>query len=324
MALAKQMALTIQACIMVIAVSLFLVSCTSFGTGRTGPRPIADFRVGSDGARIQFMPNLPPPRLYDDQPFDVLIRVWNVGAENVGGSNDRIYLSGFDPSIITGLSAFGQPIPKLEGKTQYNLEGTFDYVSFKGTIRNLKSLNVDRYPVSPLLATACYQYKTVSSENVCIDPDPFSTSAKTKACVSRPASAGTQGAPIAVQRIDVEPSTSRSRFQIDIANVGGGDVFLPGAVYSTKCSPFDPRGLEFSEVDRVRLDRMEVAGTSITPSCRPVDSQGFIRLINGRATIVCEYVSSGQGSAFVTPLITELRYGYRRTASTSVDILPSR
>ena len=75
---------------------------------------------------------------------------------------------------------------------------------------------------------------------------------------------------------------------------------------------------------RVRLDRMEVAGASIVPSCRPVDSQGFVRLINGRATIVCEYSSQGKGAAFVTPLITELSYGYRRTAGTSVEILPSR
>lgn len=307
-----------------LIVMLVVTSCTSIGGKRTGPRPIAEFRVGSEGLRVQFMPNLPPPRLYDDQPFDVLMKVWNMGAENVGGSNDRIYLSGFDPSIVTGLSSFGQPIPKLEGKTQFNLEGTFDYVSFKGTIRNLKSLNVDRYPVSPLLATACYQYKTVSSENVCIDPDPFSPAAKTKACIPRPTTGGTQGAPVAVQRIDIEPSTGRSRFQVDIANVGGGDVFLPGAVYANKCSPFDPRGLDFSEVDRVRLDRMEVAGTSIAPSCRPVDSQGFIRLIGGRATVVCEYVSSGQGSAFVTPLITELSYGFRRTVSTNVEIFPSR
>ena len=242
----------------------------------------------------------------------------------MGGANDRIYLSGFDPSIVTGLSAFGAPIPKLEAKTQFNLDGSFDFVSFKGTIRNLKSLHVDRYPVAPLLATVCYQYKTISSENVCIDPDPFSPAAKTKACIARSTSGGTQGAPVAVQAINLEPSTGRTRFQVDIANVGGGEVFLPGAVYLSKCSPYDPRGIEFNEIDRVRLDRMEVAGTSIAPSCRPVDSQGFVRLISGRATLACEYVSTGSGAAFVTPLITELSYGYRRTTSTNVEILPSR
>lgn len=310
--------------VLVISIVITIGSCTQFGGRKTGPRPISEFRVGSEGLRIQFMPNLPPPRLYDDQPFDVLLKVWNVGAENVGGANDRLYLSGFDPSIITGLSAFGQPIPKLEGKTQFNLDGTFDYTAFKGTIRSLKALNVDRYPITPLLATACYQYKTVSSANVCIDPDPFSTGAKTKACIPKPTSGGSQGAPVAVQRIDLEPSTGRTRFQIDIANVGAGDLFLPGAVYLNKCSPFDPKGLDFSEIDRVRLDRMEVSGASITPSCRPVDSQGFIRLISGRATVVCEFISSGQGSAFVTPLITELTYGYRRTVSTNVEIFPSR
>ena len=308
----------------VLACLILLSSCTGWYGGKSSNRPTAEFRTGPEGVRVQYMPNLPPPRLYDDQPFDVLLKVWNVGAENVGGSNDRIYLSGFDPSIITGLNANGAPIPKLEGKTQYNLQGTFDYVSFKGVLRNLKSLNVDRYPVSPLLATTCYQYKTSSSENVCIDPDPFSTGAKTKACIPHATSAGTQGAPVAVQSINLEPSSGRTRFQIDVANVGGGDVFLPGAVYLNKCSPYDPKGLEFNEVDRVRLDRMEVAGASIVPSCRPVDSQGFIRLINGRATIVCEYSSQGKGAAFVTPLITELSYGYRRTAGTSVEILPSR
>lgn len=305
---------------------LSLMSCQGgiYGGGKSQPRPTAEYRVGSEGVRILFMPNLPPPRLFDDQPFDVLIKVWNVGAENVGGSSDRVYISGFDPSIITGISAFGQPIPKMEGKTQFNMDGTFDYVSFKGVIRNLKALNVDRYPVSPLLGTVCYQYKTVSSENVCIDPDPFSPASKTKPCIAKATSGGTQGAPVAVGGIYLEPSTGRTRFQIDISNVGGGDVFMPGAVYLNKCSPYDPRGIEFDEVDRVRLDRMEVAGTSITPSCKPVDSQGYIRLVNGKATIACEYVSPSTGSAFVTPLITELSYGYRRTMPTSVEILPSR
>lgn len=308
-----------------VAAMLLLVSaCTSLGGRRAGPRPIGEFRVGSEGIRLQFMPNLPPPRLYDDQPFDALLKVWNIGSENVGGANDRVYISGFDPSIVTGISSFGASIPRLEGKTQFNLEGTFDYVAFKGTLRNLKALNVDRYSIAPLLATTCYQYKTVSSENVCIDPDPFSMTVKTKPCIPKPTTGGTQGAPVAVQRIDVEPSTGRTRFQVDIANVGAGDVFLPGAVYLNKCSPYDPRGLEFTEVDRIRLDRMEVAGTSIAPSCRPVDSQGFMRLINGKATVVCEYVASGQGAAFVTPLITELSYGYRKIASVNTEILPSR
>lgn len=309
-----------------VLVLITLSSCQGgmFGGGQAQPRPTAEFRTGSEGVRIQFMPNIPPSRLFDDQPFDVLMKVWNVGASGVGGANDRVYISGFDPSIVTGISAFGQPIPRLEGKTQFNLDGTFDYVSFKGVLRNLKSLNVDRYPVSPLLATVCYQYKTVSSENVCIDPDPFSPSARTRPCVPKSTSGGSQGAPVAVQGISLEPSTGRTRFQVDISNVGGGEVFLPGAVYLNKCSPYDPRGLEFDEVDRVRLDRMEVAGTSIAPSCRPVDSQGFIRLVNGRATLACEYVSPSVGSAFVTPLITEISYGYRRTASTSIEILPSR
>ena len=134
---------------------------------------------------------------------------------------------------------------------------------------------------------------------------------------------GSQGGPIAVSGTTVEPSPGRTRFRIDITNSGGGLVYKFGPEFSQKCSPYDQKGLMYNEIDAIRLDRVEIAGTNILPSCKPLD-QGFVRLYSGRGSITCEYVSQRTAAAFVTPLLVELSYGYQQTLQTSVEIDYSR
>lgn len=304
-----------------LCVLLLFAACQ--GAGTSSNRGNEDFRTGTTGLMMQFMPNLPPVRAYDDQDFNVQLKVSNLGAANVGGANDRIYLSGFDPSIVTGISSYGEPIPSLEGKTQFNVQGSYGFVSFKGVPRALSSKKIDWYPFK-MIATMCYNYQTIAQGNVCIDPDPFSTTLKQKACAPTTTSmGGSQGGPIAVSSVTVEPSPGRSRFRLSITNSGGGIVYRFGPEYSAKCSPYDQRGLLYNEIDMVRVDRVEIAGTNILPSCKPLE-QGFVRLYNGQGTLTCEYNAPRTAAAFVTPLLVDLSYGYQQTLQTSVEIISSR
>ena len=129
------------------------------------------YRTGTQGLELRFAQNLPPSRLFDTEPFGAVVEIENRGAYTVGGPGDKIYLSGYDPSIITGILEYGEDIPPTEGKTQFVTQGGVDAVGFKGTIAPLRPRNIDRYPVR-LLATACYGYQTIAAAPVCIDPNP--------------------------------------------------------------------------------------------------------------------------------------------------------
>lgn len=304
--------------LLILGMLLFIAGCAQ-GETREERGP-AEFRVGTEGLWLWFEPNLPPAWIYDDQPLEVMVRVENRGAYGIGSAGDKLYLSGFDPTIITGISTFGEQIPLLEGKSQYG-EGELDAVAFRATIRDLASKHIDVYETR-LLVTGCYGYQTIATSNICIDPDPYSISAKQKVCTPQDASVGSgQGAPIAISGIDVEPGKGRTRFRIRITNVGRGDAFKPGTGYLNKCSPYDSQGLSYDEVNYVRLDDVSVAGRSITSSCKPSFD---IRLIAGGATIYCELSGIASGSAFISPMTVRLSYGYRYSIFRDLDLRASR
>ena len=268
--------------IILLILSVMISSCI------TGPQQAGKdktdlttaYRTGTQGLSLSFAQNLPPTRLFDTEPFSAVIEIENKGAYTVGGPGDKIYLSGFDPSIITGILEWGENIPNIEGKTQFITQSGMDVVSFKGTISPLSPRNIDKYPVR-MLATACYAYKTVATAAVCIDPNPYAVTTRQKICTPGPVSlGGGQGAPIAVYQVEVDPSPDKTRFKIHIQNVGGGDVFRSGSDRLQKCSPFTA-GLDFDEIDYVELRDVVVSGVSIKPTCRPLDDN-HIRLSNGR------------------------------------------
>jgi len=299
--------------ILIVFVLLLLVACVP-GRREKG-QEVETFRTGSQGLQLQFVQNLPPLKTYDTEDFNAMLEIKNVGAHDVGAAGDRVYISGFDTNIITGIPFTGNTI-RIEGKDQFNIQGGFDTTAFKGIVRRLTT---DVYPFN-LVATACYAYETQASANVCIDPDPYSPTVKTKACAPQNVAIGTQAAPVAVNSVEVDARPQKTVFKIQLANVGGGDVFRFGGNYLTKCSPYDPRGLAYDEVDYVQLTDVIVSGVSIKRSCKPLD-QDHIRLTGGKGIVVCEFANIRSNAAYTTPLTIVLRYGYRNQVQQRVEII---
>lgn len=303
--------------VLAVFLLLALMSCTSGSTSEPVP---TDFRTGTNGLRLNFVPNLPPPRLFDREPLNVMIEVENLGTSSVGGPGDTIYLSGFDPTIITGINRYGQRIPPIEGRGPYMPQGGIDTVNFMATVQSLAGRRIDKYnPV--ILATACYNYETLASAQVCIDPDPYAPTRTERICTPSNVGLGSQGAPIAVSSVEVTPSPGKTRFKIDIQNTGGGDVFRSGSRYLEKCNPYNP-GLTFNEVDFVEVLDVAVSDISIRESCKPLDDEGHIRLTNGQGSLFCEFDGAFGNSPYITPLNVILRYGYRQSIAAQVEIRP--
>lgn len=294
---------------------LVLASCGAPAVSKDQQSFVQEFRRGSEGLALRFTQNLPPYKMFSGEDLAAVLEVENRGTYTIGGPGDRIYLTGFDPGIIAGISPAGEQLPLLEGRTQFIQQGGFDVVSFRAQTRVLQ----DRYPVR-LLATACYGYETVATANVCIDPDPYSPTIRQRVCVPQNVALGSgQGAPVAVNMIEMDASPGRTRFKIHITNVGGGEVFRSGGLMLNKCAP--PGAFEFDEIGYVEVADVIVSGASVRGSCRPLD-RGHMRLTNNRGVVYCEFDLPRGNSAYVTPMTVVLRYGYRQGLFHDMEILP--
>lgn len=261
----------------------------------------------------------------------------------------RIYLSGFDTSIISfntidlkGQSsqkfyAFENHEPELHGKSNINPNGGSDIASFKGTI-DMGKLNVESYEPS-ILATACYKYYTIAGPSVCIDPDPYSTMKQKKVCEIRSTTLTGQGAPISVIQVDEDATADKTQFKITIRNAGNGDVFWPGQKGEEepqtsnaigKCNPSadNKNKVGRDDIGRVHLDKAIIGDLQLV--CWPFaqenvrsENGGIIRLLEGEGSIFCELKKDkykGGNTAYTTPLRIELSYFYRTSAERKVLI----
>ena len=315
---------------------ILLISIYGCKGKKSAEKSMEEIRTGTQGIMLSFMPNAPPDKIVvergSDNTFDAILELRNKGAfpqpeDGLSAPPGRIYLSGYDPQIIS----FGNtPIQELsdkalEGKSTINPNGGLDLVTFKGTI-DYNNLNVEKYEPT-LLATACYQYLTVAGPSVCIDPDPYSTITQKKVCQVQGITLSNQGAPVAVTKIDEEAFAKKIEFRITIKNVGGGEVIKRDSL--NKCGlTGDKIGRE--DIDKVLLAELRV-GTKIL-KCGPFTDRvnaaiegetGYIRLINGEGVIICRMPSSDYGeskTSYTTPMTITLIYGYRSTAERKIMI----
>ncbi len=296
---------------------IIIVGCGSTSSSR---QPEENYRTGSQGISLSFMQNMPPSKVYDDEALPILLEIHNRGATDVTGGMGRVYLSGFDDSIITDISTIGEPIEGLEGRGFYNPEGDEDILEFEGNVRDLESRNIDKVQAT-ILATVCYPYQTIANPTVCIDPDPYSLSAEEKVCDFNSVSmSSTQGAPVAVTRVDAEAAKGKTKFKIYISNVGGGMVIKDGLGYLDKCNPHHSENLAFDEINQVALTDVVIGDVSIKGSCKPLNND-FIRLKSGGETYIICTLDGLTGSAYTTPLRVVLDYGYRSSISRSLEIV---
>ena len=311
-----------------------------------------ELRTGTDGLKIRFLPNNPPAAVFVGENLqnriDIAVELVNKGAypqpEEHQTMIGKLYLSGYDKNIIDFTS--GQlpffdlsKTTALFGKTLINSEGGSEVATFGPQVK-LESLKVDKYePI--FLATLCYQYQTVAGPSVCIDPDPYPTIKQKKVCEVKDITLTSQGAPIAVTKIEEKALSEKTQFMITVKNVGGGDVLRMGSDASQagatqssaqqsgnaidKCDPSGSSKLTKEDIDKVYVEGITIGDKFL--QCWPFaesnakSDKGHIRLQNGEGSIICELPKEnnaypGGSTAYTTPLKIELRYTYKTTAET--------
>ena len=320
---------------------LLLLSISACSGKKDATKSIEGIMTGTEGLSVSFLPNNPPAKVIveegigsDKNNFDVVLDLRNKGAHpELGGVesglNGRVYLSGFDPDIVVFDS---EPVislhdKALEGKSTINPNGGSDLVTFKPKVIAEK-LNVEKYePI--LLATACYTYQTVAGPSVCIDPNPYSTVKEKKVCEVQDITLSSQGAPIAIVKISEEAFAARTQFRITVKNVGNGDVMVPEVVRLDKCNPLVGAKVSREDIDKVHLSEARIGNKRLKcgPFAEPTGDTGFIRLINGEGSVICELSSSDYAKTntpYTTPFEIILRYSYRTTAERKLQIIKEK
>ncbi|MBN1175205.1 hypothetical protein JXA48_01035 [Candidatus Woesearchaeota archaeon] len=196
--------------------------------------------------------------------------------------------------------------------------GERDSILFRGEIRNFPQ-GLDQAEV-PIMVTNCYLYATYAAPQVCIDPDPFSQERKVCYPQRITYNKGT-GAPVKITSIEqVDSSNKGTTFVINIDNVGGGTVY--DATHIEQCSPYYPIRPTTRVYNKVYLTDVRIGNQHLT--CTP-DRWDGVRLDNGHGEVRCHYDYNFQriGSAFQTPLIVEVAYGYAETMKRTMTVKKS-
>jgi hypothetical protein len=292
---------------------LFITSCGSTSTS-SGEYS----RTGTQGIEINFMNNAPPNEIYVDSgggnEFEASIELKNKGAYPAeGGSLEgKLYIGGFDQSVISGSWDGGDNIPSgLMGKNPLFPEGGYEIKSYRDSDVNFPFASENYEPT--IQVTACYNYETKATPLICIDPSPTSTSIKNKVCTVKDTSlSGGQGGPVGVTKIEQTGNSKKTIFKIYVSNLGNGKI-ISLKKYSTCLD------LKYDEVDRVEVSA-EISSLG-RGDCTPEGTANSpLRLQDGEGFIVCTF-NNPTGEAYTTPLEITLKYGYSSSISKKINII---
>ncbi|HLC52480.1 MAG TPA: hypothetical protein VJI98_04520 [Candidatus Nanoarchaeia archaeon] len=306
--------------IVVLFISLFVLSACQPGVSG-GERPLETaaalerVKTGTQGVEIEIVPNYPPETIYDQNELISLVDVKNVGNDDLDLQDCFIHITGFDKNIIRG----GLELPRscaeglniLEGKSVYNLDGGFNQIEFRSPNIALP-FGIPNYQPR-LNFLACYNYHTIASPQVCIDPLLYQVSPQQKACDYRKGVnvGGGQGGPVGISHVGVDMVGNRAIFDITVSNFGSGQVLSPFTNIQA-CSDANLQRTDFDKVGySVRL-------SDSIGNCNPQDN--IVRLSNGRGKIVCSFDVPGT-SAYETLLLIDLDYGYINSISKSINVI---
>lgn len=296
-----------------VILALFISGCGL----RPGPDAedgsVEEIYRGTTGLEMEFVRNQPPSKIYDLDVLNLLLELKNKGTSDLTGSRCRLYLSGYDDTIIRGMDT-DIDCGDLEEKTIYNPEGGYDTAQFTTDLIDL-SETLDVYRPN-LLVQACYEYETNANAIVCIDPHLYEIGPIERACSVRDVTlSGGQGAPVSVSRVDVRMMKEKVQFKIHVSNVGGGTVLSQDASIFNDC----PYRLDFGNYNIVDYDITMSGATEI--KCSPEIEGGHrVRLVDDRGLIICTFRTNAD-SAYETPLRIRFNYNYLDSISKRVDII---
>jgi len=283
-----------------------------------------NIHTGTRGLEMEFLKNAPPTQVPEGSTFIVGVVLKNRGASDIhrgvlalGIEDDYVQVDSWRGNIIK--SSYNDRLVwfDLEGKTRFNPMGEQLPVQVQ-LISDYLDKQTETYTTTILL-TACYQYKTLFNDEVCIDTDIYDTTKEEKVCTVKDKVYGSQGAPVAITKVEtrIVPHSDYEdvlipEFVITIHNRGIGDVIRP-SVYEAACTS---SSLSHDDLNVVRVEAT-LSGRRL--KCSPSE----LKLKeNGQNKVRCTLTTGidKEMTSYLAPLVVELDYGYMFTISRDVEI----
>lgn len=301
----------------------------------TNPKPLTRDEIykGTDGLVMSFWKDTPPKEVYastdtERAQFDIAIELQNKGAYNIEQGwltlvleNDYMLIDEWKQGEHISYSGDSRATFDLEGKSLLNPIGGKDLT----TIR----INANKFPetlsethTSSILLAACYKYQTSVYENVCVDTDVYNLRNLDKPCNVKDMSLTSQGAPIAITKVEVQmmPHENQDRikpiFTIYVENKGNGEVIKSGVAIENACSSGSLR-IKENDINVVDI-KAYLSGREYQLDCNP----GYVKLKEKQGVIRCSLKDGKekQYGTYEAPLIIDLDYGYMQTIAKEVTI----
>lgn len=312
-------------------VLLFITSCTGGGT----PKADDPYHKGTDGLVMTFPPNVPPPMVYEDDTFNVLLRIENKGAFNLVKKVDEslnLISDDYAVLLITTNPFYLTPTYEDANRMTIYLNGKSPgFPNGDGDVHDygfyVKPITGEReMPNTPILFTLCYPYQTELIQDVCIDRDYYNTDARKKVCKMQDISLSGQGAPVTITSIKPRALKRDNgivvEFLLTIENKGKGSVLTKESsrLIEDQCTGIKP---EKDDWNSLKLTA-ELMGRPLT--CTKVE------LLNNKAEVKCttgdidDRVTNeagavlGQARNFMSVLYVTLDYLYQESTSKTIRI----
>lgn len=239
-------------------------------------------------------------------PFSFFLRIQNKGYHSIDSNDLYFVLSGFDESIIKGISKTKDNIELgneiIYGKRTFNSEGSTLLFPVEAT-STFEEVGTDfEYNVNFLLRY-CYKYKTIATANVCINTN---TGMYDSGCVPETVTfTGGQGAPVEFLSVSPIQSGTDYSFEIKLKNSGTGAVFNPEtSLVGNNCEKLDSTLANYGKLKvSAKFSDNEIA------NCFPE----VIDISQGEASVRCTFNSlNGQ---YIRLLNLQADYIYADSAS---------
>lgn len=286
------------------------------------PRPYeTDFHTGTNGIVLEFLPNSPPDEVIEGSILPIFLSVSNIGAFSLNSSTPGVFSLSFTEAFLkkvpNSAPSDWNVLPSdgyFFGKSMFYPEGEIKY-------QLLPSLFADKLPgqitnPSVIISTSlCYPYRTILSDEFCIDTTPMTGDVRRTICkLEDKTYPQGQGGPVSVSSIKFEMQQyglhMRPVLFIEIQNVGGGRVLAPSD-FSMACQDQSSLSKRWNHV----IVRAQLSGEELI-----CVNGGLLDLNNG--IIRCYMESGGFGAHlnYYANLQISIDYVYRSSISKEFEI----
>lgn len=329
--------------IILVIISVVALQACQTSLFKRGKQPsIVPLHKGTDGLVMSFVKSTLPVKVFapelpsDAVPFSFSMEMENKGAHDIVNGylvvaleKDYMGIVGWEaPSADLGLvsSSSERATFGLFGRNEDDPFGEQQFVTFTALPKPLDKQTEQHQ--SLIVVTACYDYLTQASTDLCVDTSQYKLGKLEKPCKYSPITfSGGQGGPVAVTKVEqqmvrLDSSSVSPQLTITIKNVGKGQVVDKQHLEAACTSSDAVATLTAQQIGTVTIDDVAFSSYTLKEGEIACD-QPTAQLRNNEAKFRCHLrkgLMSPEQDPFLTRLVIEVSYGYTHSLSTPITL----